>query len=517
LLGAALAAPHIARAQGNQVLRFVPQANLPTLDPIAGAQYVVRNAGLLIWDTLFGVDSDLRPRPQMVEAWELSEDGLRWRFRLRPNQFFHDGTTVLARDAVASLQRWMARDTLGLRIKGRLLDLAVDDDRSFTLRLRTPFSKMLFALAKGNGRVAFIMPERLARTDPFKPITEAIGSGPMRFRRDLWDPGAMAVFERFAAYAPRPEPANWMAGGKHMAVDRVEWHILPDAATAAAALQRGEVDWWETPQPDVLPMLRHHPGITVDVADPLGNIGALRMNHLQPPFNDVRARRALQLALSQQDTMRAVVGNNPAAWRQCHSFFTPGTSAYTEAGAENLIGERRYDAAKRLLTEAGYDGAPIVLLAATDIALTSLQADVTAEMLGRIGMNVDLVATDWGTLAARRNKTGPATQGGWHIFHTWHAGGDCISPAAYPALVTTGKSAWFGWPQSDTVMGTIDAWYDAPDEPAELAAIAAINRASMEFVTFIPTGYFRTFQAWRSAISGVVRAPFPLFWGVQKV
>ena len=516
LLAAALSIPHLARAQSASTLRFVPQANLPTLDPISGAQYVVRNAALLIWDTLFGVDAALRPQPQMVESWDVAPGGLLWRFRLRPGLVFHDGAPVLARDAVASLERWMARDTMGLLIKARMTAMTPLDDRSFSIGLRTPFPKMLFALAKGNGRVAFIMPERMARTDPFKPVTEAVGSGPMRFRAGEWVPGALAAFERFQAYQPRSEPASWMAGGKRMLLDRIEWRILPDPSTAAAALQRGEVDWLETPLPDLLPLLRANRDIAVDVADPLGNIGALRFNHLQPPFNDVRARRAVQMALSQEDTMLAVAGDDRASWRLCPSFFTPGTPSYTEAGSDPLKGPRRYDEARRLLTETGYDGAPVVLMAATDIALTKVQADVTAQMLARIGMKVDDVATDWGTLAARRNKKDPASQGGWNIFHTWHAGADCITPAAYPALAATGGDAWFGWPKSETVTRTIDAWYEAPDAAAETAAIEAINRASMDFVTYVPTGFFLSNQAWRRRISGVTQAPFPLFWGVSK-
>jgi peptide/nickel transport system substrate-binding protein len=240
------------------------------------------------------------------------------------------------------------------------------------------------------------------------------------------------------------------------------------------------------------------------------------MNHLQPPFNDVRARRAVQMALSQDDTMSAVAGDDVTSWRACPSFFTPGTPAYTEVGADHLKGARRYDEAKRLLAEAGYSGAPVVLLAASDIALTKEQGDVTAAMLDRIGINVDYVVTDWGTLAARRNKKTPPAAGGWNIFHTWHAGADCVSPAAYPALMTTGADAWFGWPKSEAVMQTIDAWYGAPDAVAEKTAIENINAASMDFVTYVPTGFFLGYQAWRRGVSGVTPAPFPLFWDVRK-
>ena len=84
---------------------------------------------------------------------------------------------------------------------------------------------------------AMVMPERVAATDPFRQIADYTGSGPFRFRPDQWVPGSLAVYERFADYAPRDEPADFLAGGKRAHFDRVEWRVMPDAATAAAALQ----------------------------------------------------------------------------------------------------------------------------------------------------------------------------------------------------------------------------------------------------------------------------------------
>ncbi len=512
----ALARPSIARAADARVLRFVPQANLANLDPIWGTQYVVRNAALLIWDTLYGVDANLDPKPQMAEGHTVSEDGLVWTIRLRPGLLFHDGAKVLGRDVVASLNRWMARDQMGQLIKARLAALEAPDDASVRIRLNQPFPKMLFALGKANSPMAFIMPERVATTDPYKQITEIVGSGPMRFVRDEWVPGSRAVFERFAGYVPRDEPADWCAGGKRIHFDRIEWQILPDPATAAAALQNGEVDWWETPLPDLVPLLRQNPDIRVDIADPLGNIGTFRMNHLQPPFNDVRVRQAIQYAASQEDWMRATVGDDPALWRPCPSFFTPGTALYTEAGGERLVGPRHYDEAKRLLAQSGYGGEKVVLLVAQDQAVLKAQGDVSADMMARIGLAVDYVAIDWGTVGARRARKDPPAQGGWNVFHSWHAGVDCVNPAPYTALSTTGEKAWFGWPKSDAITALIATWYAAPDLAAEKRAIEAINRASMDFVTYVPTGFYLGYQAWRSNLAGVTKAPFPLFWGTSK-
>ncbi len=513
---ATLALPSIGRAQASRTLRFVPQANLASLDAIAGTQYVVRNASLLVWDTLFGVNSDLEPKPQMVEAWENTDGGLTWTFKLRPGLKFHDGAPVLARDVIASLDRWMVRDTMGQRIKVLQQEMVAVDDRTVRLKLSKPFPKMLFALGKNNAPVAEIMPERIAKTDAFTLISEFVGSGPMKFKRDEWNPGSLAVFELNRDYQPRSEPASWLSGGKQMHFDRIEWLILPDDATKAAALQNNEIDWWENPVPDLVPLLKRNKNITVDIADPLGNIGSFRMNHLHPPFNDVRVRRAVMMALSQEDYMRAVVGDDTALWKTLPSFFTPGTSAYTEAGGELLKGPRRYDEAKKLLAEAGYDGTPVVLCVATDVQITKAQGDITADLLGKIGMKVDYQAIDWGTLGARRAKKDPPSAGGWNIFHTWHAGADCINPAPYTAFDAGGDKAWFGWPKSDLVQGAIAAWYDAPDAGTEKTAMDNVNRAAMDFVTYLPTGFFLGYQAWRSTVSGVVKAPFPVFWDVKK-
>jgi len=511
----ALSTPALAQGMG-RVLRFVPQANLANLDPVWGTQYVVRNASLLIWDTLYGIDSKLEIKPQMAEGHELSSDGLTWTFKLRSGLKFHDGEPVLTRDVIASLDRWMVRDPLGQMIKAQMDAMEAVDDRSFRIRLRAPFPKMLYALGKNQSPVACIMPERVARTDPFKQIQEYVGSGPMEFVRDEWVPGSRAVWARFADYIPRDETADWMAGGKRMHFDRIEWHVVPDPATASAALQNGEVDWWETPLADLVPTLKRNRNIALDIADPFGNVGSFRMNHLYPPFSDVRARRAIQIALSQEDYMRAVVGSDDALWKAMPSFFTPGTPLYVEDGGDVLKGKRDFDAAKKLLAEAGYKGEPITVLVGTDQPPLNAMGQVTADLLKQLGMTVDYVATDWGTVGQRRAVKTPPGEGGWNIFHTWHAGADCITPAAYTALRTTGDTAWFGWPKSDEIETAIAGWFKASGQAAEKAALAEINRKSMDFVTFVPTGFYMGYQAWRTNLSGVVKGPFPVFWDVKK-
>ena len=508
--------PAISQGAAAKALKFVPQANLANFDPIWGTQYVVRNAAALVWDTPYGIDDKFQPQRQMVESEEVSGDGLVWTFKLREGLKFHDGEKVLAKDVVASLDRWSQRDPMGLMLRAIQNELTAVDDRTFKWSLKKPYPKMLLALAKNNSPCSFVMPERIAKTDAFKQITEYIGSGPMKFAKADWVPGAKAVFEKFADYVPRNEPASWLAGGKKMLVDRIEWIIMPDPATAAAALQAGEVDWWETPIADLVPVLKKNKNINVDIADPLGNIGSFRFNHLHAPFNNVKARRAVMMAMNQEEYMRALVGDDNNLWKPIPGFFTPGTPLYTEEGGDILKGPRNLDAAKKLLAESGYKGEPVTCVVGQDLAPAKAQGDVTAELLKRLGMNVDFVATDWGTVGARRAKKDLPSAGGWNMFHTWHAGADCTNPSSYTAIRANGDKAWFGWPDVPAVEAEVVNWFDAKNLDEEKAAIARLNKAAMDNAVYAPTGLFMAYQAWRKNVEGVVKGPLPFFWNVSK-
>ena len=510
-----MAAPALSQA-ANRTLRFVPQANLANFDPIWGTQYVVRNAAVLVWDTLYGFDDKLEAQRQMVEGEQVSQDGLTWTFRLREGLRFHDNEPVRARDVVASINRWMPRDPMGQLLRALGDELVAVDDRTFRWRLKAPFPKMKMALGKNATPMCFIMPERIAsRFDSFTQVNEYVGSGPMRFVRNEWVPGARAVFQRFDGYVPRNEPASWLAGGKRMMVDRVEWVIMPDPATASAALQNGEVDWWENPITDLVPVLRRNRNIAVDIADPLGNIGSFRMNHLQPPFNNPRVRRAVMTALSQRDYMTALVGNDENLWKTLGGFFTPGTPLYTEEGGE-MMKAANMERGRQMLRESGYAGEPVVCLVAQDQPITKAQGDVTADLLRRLGMNVDYVATDWGTVGQRRALKNPPTQGGWSMFHTWHAGADAINPVLYNAVRANGDGAWFGWPNVPAVEAEVPNWLAASNLAEERAAIGRLNRAAVDNVVYAPTGFFLGYQAWRRNVSGIVKGPIPFAWGVSK-
>jgi peptide/nickel transport system substrate-binding protein len=112
------------------------------------------------------------------------------------------------------------------------------------------------------------------------------------FVKEEWVPGSKVVYKKFADYKPRSEAPNAASGGKIAKVDRVEWTYFPDQTTAMNALINGEVDYFESPANDLMPLLEANDGITVEINDPLGNIGFARFNHLLPPFDKAEVRRA---------------------------------------------------------------------------------------------------------------------------------------------------------------------------------------------------------------------------------
>src|SRR5262249_18383158 len=123
-----LTAPVILQGAAAGAVRLLPHPDLAHFDSIWPAPYIPPNARRLVWDTLYGVDAKLEPQRQMVEAEEVSSDGLTWTFRLRPSLKFHDGEPVLAKDAVASINRWAVRDPIGQMIKAVEIELVAVDD-----------------------------------------------------------------------------------------------------------------------------------------------------------------------------------------------------------------------------------------------------------------------------------------------------------------------------------------------------------------------------------------------------
>jgi peptide/nickel transport system substrate-binding protein len=505
-----------AQAQSAQkVLRVVISTDLRILDPIWTTADITRDYGYMVFDTLFALDGQAKPQPQMVEAWTVSDDKLTYGFTLRDGLRWHDGAPVRAADCVASLERWMKRDVFGQKLGADVDTIQALDERSFRITLKEPFPLLLDALAKISNNVPFMMPERLARTDPFKQIAESVGSGPFKFVKEEWVSGSKAVFVKNTDYVPRKEPADLAAGGKVVKVDRVEWLVLPDAATATAAFSAGEADIYQRAPFDLLPVLDRNRAVTVADVDPLGTFGVLRFNHLQPPFDNPKMRQALLYLVDQGEYMSAVAGDEKN-WHVCGALFVCGTPLASDAGAAPLLGPKDPEKARQLIKEAGYKGERLVILDPTDQPTIHPQALVTAEILRRAGLNVDLQAMDWGTLTSRRTSKEPVDKGGWNIFHTTFSGWDMINPTVNSPLRSNGDAAYFGWPTDDKIERLRDAWLKTPDRERQKQIATELQLRAYETVPYIVVGQFASVMAYRKSVTGIIKAPVLILWNVEK-
>lgn len=505
----------LARAQAGRstLMKFVPQANLSALDPIWTTATVTNNHGYYVFDTLFGADMDFKPQPQMAEGHEVLNDGKTWRITLRDGLVFHDGAPVKAADCVASLKRWCQRDPYGQLLAKVVEAWQVIDDRVFEIKLTRAFPTMLEALAKVD-TPPFIMPERLAVTDASKQVTEMVGSGPYRFIPGEYVSGSRVVYEKFAGYKPRTEPASRNAGGKIGHFERVEWQVLPDPATAASALMKGEVDWWERPLTDLQPLLASNPEIRREATDTSGRMAIMRLNHLHPPFNNPKVRQAVRMAVNQEDYMQATQGDDTTLWQTCRSLWPRGTPYYT--GEQEDLMPQSLDKAKAALAASGYAGEKVVIISPTDFPDIGPLGQVTGELLQRLGMNVQMADSDWGTVVQRRGNRESVEKGGWSIFHTTGPAVGWSNPALSLLVRGQGAKGWFGWWENETAEKLAEEWLYAADAAGQKKAAVALARLALEEVATIPLGQFVIRTAYRKSLTGMLPGSAPYPWGLRR-
>ncbi|HZP89222.1 MAG TPA: ABC transporter substrate-binding protein [Burkholderiales bacterium] len=502
------------RGQGEKVLRIAPHSNLTILDPIWTTAYITRNHGYMIYDTLFGMDAKGKIQPQMVDKWETSKDGKTWTFTLRDGLAFSDSKPVTSEDVVASLARWGKRDSMGEMLMSFVAGMQAVNAKTFTLTLKEPYGLVLESLGKPSSNVPFVMPKRVADTPADKQIDDFTGSGPFVFKRDEWKPGEKVVYVKNANYKPRKEPPSGSAGGKVVKVDRVEWVIIKDPQTQANALAAGEIDIIESPAHELYAGFKNNPNIQIVEPNPLGFGALLRFNHLQPPFDNVKVRRAAMAALNQPAFLRTQVGV-PEMYRTCFSIYPCNTMYFTTAGME-LIAKPDMKRAQQMLKESGYNGTPVVVMQPTDLAIIAKLPIVATQLLRQAGFKVDMQAMDWQTLVARRAKKDPPAQGGWNIFMTIWASVDGLNAISMQAVAASCEKAWFGWPCDAEIEKLRAAFARANDAAARKRLAEQIQVRAMEVVTHVPLGEYNAPVAARKNLKGFVTGYFLVPWNIEK-
>ena len=434
---------------------------------------------------------------------------------MRPGLKFHDGQPVTTRDVIASLKRWMVRDVLGQAMTPFVEEFQAIDDKTFVLRLKRAVRLCRDRLGDQRRHRAGHHARKGRADRPYKSITEAVGSGPFKFVAAEWNPGAKTVYVKNPDYVPRSDPPDGNAGAKIAKVDRVEWIVLPDPFTKSSAIQRGEVDIIDQLPNDQIPVLEKNKDIVIDRTQ---HLAVDRLYPAEPPLPAVRqpegaagpgdggqpggiSRRALATSAGGVNASRSLSAAARTRPRR----------------ARRPIRSRIWQRAKTLLQEAGYKGEKVVLIDTHEIASIGALGDVTANNLRKIGINVELADSDWGTLVARRAKKDPPDKGGWNLFHTTSSGASVNSPLTNFTIDSgCGRANWFGWPCDEEVERLRATYVTAPDDTARKAALVALHRRLWETLPTIPIGQYMTPYAARSNIKGILKSNPIVFWNIDK-
>ena len=513
----ALCAPAVQAQE--KVLRAVMHADVRVIDPFWTTQTIANIHGMLVYDTLFGNDENMQPRPQMVDTWQVSEDRKTYTFTLRDGLKFHDGSPVTTKDVIASLRRWGARDGVGQRLLRYVTKMEAANDKTFTMVLSEPYGMVLESLGKTNSSVPVIMREKDAMTDPQQQVKEGVGSGPFKFAKDQWVPGSRTVYLKNADYVPRPgnEPPSSFSGSKFPGMDRIELVWIADSQTAMSALVNGEIDFYEAPNIDFYPILERARGVKLMATGKLDSThGMIRLNHLHPPFNNPKARQAMYHLINQEDFLRAIVGD-PKYYRICHGLITCGSPLANDGGSQ-WFKEYNPKKALQLLKEAGYNGEPITILHATDHVTITPATQVLIQTMREAGINVDAQAMDWGSVVSRRAKKEPPGQGGWHIFVTTTGGVGASNPVLHTWIGAACEKGLFGWPCDEKIEALRNAFAFAHTDADKKRIARELQERAMEQVVYIPFGQWNQMLAYRSdRLSGIVpNTGLAVLWNIVK-
>ncbi len=515
----AAAAPGIRGAQAasnTKILNAVMQGDLRSFDPIWTTANITAYYGAMVYDTLFSMDAEFRPQPQMVGKWGSSEDKRTYTFELRDGLLWQDGTAVTAADCVASLRRWAVRNAGGQMMMEYLKDLSAKGDQTIVLALKEPFGLVVPGLAALGTPECFMMRKKDAETDPFQQIQSHIGSGPFIFNQQATRPGSRYVFDKYRKYVPRSEPASGLAGGKVVTLDRVIWENIADDQTALAALESGEIDFFELPPLDLLPQLESNPDLRIQVLNKLGNYGELRMNCLYPPFDNEKARQAMLYLVSQEDVLKANFGN-PKYYHKVYSLFGHDTPMMNDANIGWFKAAPDPARAKQLFQEAGYQGEPVIVLQPSDFAFMNYAGQLIVSWLKKIGVNVHPAVSTWGGVVSRRAVMKPPSEGGWNIFTTYGTNYGFSNPITTVDLLANGKKGWFGWPENTEYEALRKQWALVPTLAERQAIARKMQALAWNFVPLVPLGQWVSPAAMRKNVHGVIGMPDIIpFWNVSK-
>lgn len=494
-------------------LRVIADADLKTIDPIVTTSGTTLIHSYIIYDKLFEFDETGTPRPALADKVDISADKKSFTITIREGLKFSDGSPITTDDVIQSLKRWESRDQTGQMLGARTKDMVKVNNLTFQIDLSEPFD-VPSALAGITGNPAFIMPKRIASLPPTDSLTDTTGSGPYKFDYSSWKPGQTRVYTKNPYYVPRNDQPSFYAGRKEATFDQLEFSYVPDANTAMAAMLTGKNDIWLSPPMDTALAFRDNPKLVVKKGDTVQSL--IVLNHVVPPFNNIKAREALTYLIDQKELNSITVGDQQF-WSTCYAFLTCQGTYGDESVYTGHRGPADYEKAKTLFAEAGYDGTPIVIFDATDVPEFHARTLYLAQQLRKIDVNVDVQSMDWSTLTSRRTSKEPASEGGWNMFPNYMEAQPASSPLTHLMLATSCEKAWFGWPCDEKIEELRAAFASAVDENQKEKIASELQARASSYLPFIMTGEYSSAIVYQADIEGFnSQAPIAHFWNIVR-
>ena len=341
-----------------------------------------------ITEGLVAYKEDLSVGASLAEKWEVSKDGMTYRFTLRKGVTFHNGQTLTSADVkwwwdyvMSAKGEYQCRQFYDGSADLKVEAVETPDPLTVVFKLDRPHTPFLAKLAAMNCQFAIVHRDSVnAQGEWIKPV----GTGPFQFTE--WKKGEFFAMSRYEAYKARSEPLSGAVGRK-AALANVRWVVIPDVAAQKAAMMAGQIDLMPVVPDEAVPpkstkwSRADYPGLGWNV---------LLIQNRDPLFKDVRMRRALAHAINYDllagNASDGRVKPNPSAIPPLSPYYSP-------------VHQRGYKfdpaLSRRLLAEAGYKGQPIKLQINKQYPEMYQAGIVMQDMFKKAGLNVELEVLEW--------------------------------------------------------------------------------------------------------------------------
>ena len=479
-------------------LIFGQEAPPPTLDPHFSTSVSTRNVAMNIFEQLVTRDENNAVIPELADSWLVSPDGLTYTFKIRTGLKFHNGKELTSADVKASFERYK-RMALAKVTLAPVVSMDAPDPATFVIKVDKPQPVFLDELSAFVVPIAIIPAEQSEREGG---KLELIGTGPLQFVE--WIPDSHIRLKRFDGYKPdmRYKGTDGFGGQKKVWFDMVDFKMIKEPGARVAGLESGQLQIIEDLPAESAKRLAGNKNIVIHELKNFWLHGAW-VNHSRPPTNDLRVRRAIQIALDMDEIMEI---STDGAFALQPGLQYPGNPYYVNNGAA-LYNVKDPKRAAALLKEAGYKGEELVIITNSSYQSHYKAAQIVSEQLKGIGLKVRVDVFDWATaLTHRRNKDA------WNLWFTGQGTGPAVGPfSALKDVVSPQLNQFVADPTLDKLFAEMVAGATFEERKA---TFGRFQERVYEQVLFLKFGDFTRKEAARANVKGFVPYRIPRMWNV---